>query len=388
MRDESNSPACRVARGLDTPYGLLDHRAYRDKRFGLFICILTFCLWPLSAQTLKPSDPGGIANVGPSMDFPAPGEGAAIGKMPKVEGALAKIRAKYFYLGELTWRGGIVLAKETSDWGESRKNSIEQDMFRQVSQSNNSTNVKVPSVQNNAMNYLAGIEGLLGVNLDQLPGLRGIKALTGKKFFRVGFHAYMAPLYKKTTQTVSGPFAYYDSQAITPTRTYEGELQVDESLLHVSPGMSFFYWYEQGLFDRKLMPYIGVEVGLSLLYGKRKYTLMAQPFSAVESGNTVTYNVEANLQESMINDFGFRVMPAIGLQLHIASGHYLDLRIGYQLQEYNVTLNRRGSLTETKRNADGSFAVTWSEDFLTKTQTAKLSQSGIVVLLGYTAGLF
>lgn len=357
-------------------------------RGEVIICSFFLFAQFVSAQTLKPSDPGGIANVDTPMDFPAPGEGAQIGKMPKVDGTLAKIRAKYFYLGELTWRGGIILAKETTDWGESRKDSIEQDIFRQASQSNNSTNVKVPVTQNSAMNYAVGIEGLLGVNLDQLPGLRGINALKDKKFFRLGFHAYMAPLYRQTTQTVSGPFAYYDSQALTQTRTYDGQVQVDENLLTVSPGMSFFYWYERGLFDRKLMPYLGVEVGLSLIYGKRKYTLMAQPYNAVESGNSVSYKVEANLQESIINDFGFRVMPAIGFQLHVTSGHYLDLRVGYQLQEYNVTLNRRGSLTETKTYADGSFAVTWSEDFLTKTRTAKVSQSGIVVLLGYTAGLF
>jgi len=358
--------------------------------------VLTLMLFfsNLSAQTLKPADSGanplGIGKSEPQADFPAPGEGSTIGKMPKVDGALAELRKKYFYLGELTWRGGIVLTKETSDWGESRKNSIEQDIFRQASQSNYSKNQSVSLVQNSGMNYVVGIEGLLGVNLDQLPGLRNVKALKDKKFLRIGFHAYMAPLYKKTTQTISGPFAYFDpsSSAIQPTRTYEGQVQVDENLLTVAPGMSFFYWYEKGLFDRKLMPYIGVEVGLSLVYGKRKYTLLAQPYSAVESGNSVTYNVEANLQESIINDFGFRVMPAIGFQWHITSGHYLDLRIGYQIQEYNVTLNRRGSLTETKQYADGTFAVTWSEDFLVKSQSAKLSQSGVMIMLGYTAGLF
>jgi hypothetical protein len=308
--------------------------------------------------------------------------------MPKVEGTLAKIRAKYFYLGELTWRGGIVMAKETSDWGESRKTSIEQDIFRQASSSNSATNVKVPSSQNSAMNYAFGIEGLLGVNLDQLPGLRSIQMLRDKKFFRIGFHGYMSPFYKSTTQSVSGPFSYYDSQAITATRTYAGSVRVDESLMTFSPGMSFFYWYEKGLGDRRFMPYAGFEMGLSIVYGKRKYTLDAQPMTTTESGSSVTYSVEANLQESIINDFGFRFMPAIGMQYHVTSGHYLDIRIGYQIQDYSVTLNRRGSLTETKRNADGSFAVTWSEDFLKKTETRKLSQSGIVILLGYTAGLF
>lgn len=356
--------------------------------------VVALCLFPLSAQTLKPSDAGanplGVGQSAPPSDFPAPGEGSTIGKMPKVDGALAELRKKYFYLGELTWRGGIVLTKETSDWGESRKNSIEQDIFRQASQSNYSNNQSVSLVQNSGMNYMVGIEGLLGVNLDQLPGLRNVKSLKDKKFLRIGFHAYMAPLYKKTTQTISGPFAYFDpsSAAIQPTRTYDGQVQVDENLLTVAPGMSFFYWYERGLFDRKLMPYIGFEVGLSLVYGKRKYTLLAQPYSAVESGNSVTYNVEANLQESIINDFGFRFMPAIGFQWHITSGHYLDLRIGYQIQEYNVTLNRRGSLTETKKDANGNFQLTWSEDFLVKSQSAKLSQSGLVILLGYTAGLF
>jgi hypothetical protein len=338
----------------------------------------------LYAQTLTPSS---SAASGP-MDFPAPGEGATLGKMPKVEGALAKIRAKYFYLGELTWRGGIVMTQETADWGESRKNSIEQDIFRRASTSNNSTNVSVPLTQNGGMNYMVGIEGLLGVNLDQLPGLKKINALRSKKFLRIGFHAYMAPFYKNTTQSVAGPFSYYDSNALTATRTYGGQVQVDESLLTVAPGMSFFYWYEQGFFGRRLMPYLGVEVGLSIVYGKRKYLLKADPFTATESGNNVTYNVDATLQESIINDFGFRVMPALGFQYHVASGHYIDIRIGYQIQEYNVTLNRQGSLTETKTKADGSFAVTWSEDFLVKSQSTKLSQSGIVILLGYTAGLF
>ncbi|HRP70919.1 MAG TPA: hypothetical protein PLY93_15455, partial [Turneriella sp.] len=71
-----------------------------------------------------------------------------------------------------------------------------------------------------------------------------------------------------------------------------------------------------------------------------------------------------------------------------SGGNYLDLRIGYQYQEYNTTLNRRGSLTETQTDASGNFKVTWSEDFLKKTESTKLSQSGIVILLGYTAGLF
>jgi hypothetical protein len=326
------------------------------------------------------------------MEFPAPGESRGIGKMPTGDGALARVRKKYFYLGELTWRGGIVMAKETSDWGESRKNSIEQDIFRQASSSNSSRNVSVPLQQNNAMNYMVGIEGLLGVNLDQLPGLRNAQWARNNKFLRVGFHGYIAPLYKNTTQTVVGDFAYYDPLALTPTRTYPGTVQVDESLLTFSPGMSFFYWYERGFFNQKLMPYAGFELGLSIVYGKRKYSMNAGTFTTTEiEGGTPTqktYSVEANLQESFINDFGFRFMPAIGLQYHIKSGHYLDLRIGYQIQDYNVTLNRRGSLTETKKDAAGNFAVTWSEDFLVKTETRKLSQSGIVVLLGYTAGLF
>ena len=349
----------------------------------------------LAAQTLKPSDPPGLTGNSAPMDFPAPGEGAQIGKMPKVEGTLAKIRAKYFYLGELTWRGGILLTKETTDWGESRKNSIEQDIFRQASASNSSTNVKVPSTASNVMNYVVGIEGLLGVNLDQLPGLRGINALKGKKFLRFGFHAYMAPYYKQTTQTVSGPFSYYDPNAIdgAKTRTYAGEVKVDENLLNVSPGISLFYWHEKGLFDRRIMPYFGVEVGLSLLYGKRKYSMQADPFyttvtDAANNTYAAVYRVEANLQESIINDFGFRVMPAAGFQWHISGGHYIDVRVGWQYQEYNATLNRRGSLTETQTDANGNFKVTWSEDFLNKSQTVKLSQSGIVILLGYTAGLF
>ncbi|HNJ67216.1 MAG TPA: hypothetical protein PKW28_15060, partial [Turneriella sp.] len=85
------------------------------------------------AQTLKPaaegSAPADVSPAGP-MDFPAPGEAQGIGKMPKGDGALAQIRKKYFYLGELTWRGGFVMAKETTDWAEGRKNSIEQDIFR------------------------------------------------------------------------------------------------------------------------------------------------------------------------------------------------------------------------------------------------------------------
>jgi hypothetical protein len=360
---------------------------------------LLAAILPLGAQTLKPADPAadptGITGPSAPMDFPAPGEGAQIGKMPKVDGTLAKIRAKYFYLGELTWRGGVLLAKETTEWGESRKNSIEQDLFRQVSLSNSSTNVKVPIAQNNAMNYVVGIEGLLGVNLDQLPGFRGIQSLKGKKFFRLGFHAYMAPYYKQTTQTVSGPFSYNDPSAIdgAKIRTYAGQVNVDENLLHVSPGMSFFYWYESGLFDRRIMPYLGVEVGLSLIYGKRKYAMQTEPFSTTVTdggGNAyaATYRIEGNLQESIINDFGFRVMPALGFQWHVTGGHYLDVRVGYQFQEYNATLNRRGSLTETQTDQNGNFKVTWSEDFLNKSQTVKLSQSGIVILLGYTAGLF
>lgn len=364
--------------------------------------LLLMGLFPIIAQDLKPAGtPAAPAAApatqpataaAPTTEFPAPGEGGGIGKMPKVEGTLAKIRAKYFYLGELTWRGGILLNKETSDWGTTRQTAIQQDIMRQASVSNSSTNQSVPLVTNSTLNYVVGIEGLLGVNLDQLPGLRSVQMLKDKKFLRVGFHAYMAPLYKSTTQTVGGPFSYYDAAATcancSQTRTYAGSIQVDENLLNVSPGMSFFYWYERGFFERRIMPYIGVEVGLSIVYGKRKYTLLAQPYSTVESNSSVTYTLQAALQESIINDFGFRVMPAIGLQYHIASGHYLDLRIGYQIQQYSVTMNRAGSITETKTDAAGNFLLTWSENFLNNTQTAKLSQSGIVILLGYTAGLF
>ena len=114
---------------------------------------------PLVAQSLKATESApadSSVTTGP-MDFPAPGEGAAISKMPKVDGALAQMRKKYFYLGELTWRGGIVLAKESSDWADTRKTSIEQDMFRQSISSNSSTNVPVPLQQNVAMNYAGGI---------------------------------------------------------------------------------------------------------------------------------------------------------------------------------------------------------------------------------------
>ncbi|HRP68857.1 MAG TPA: hypothetical protein PLY93_04940, partial [Turneriella sp.] len=59
----------------------------------LFCGILSFfSTFGLSAQP---------AAVDTPMDFPAPGEGATIYKMPAADGALAKIRKKYFYLGEL-----------------------------------------------------------------------------------------------------------------------------------------------------------------------------------------------------------------------------------------------------------------------------------------------
>lgn len=353
------------------------------------IAIAFSLITPTPAQDLKPVTNSSPAADGP-MEFPAPGESQGIGKIPKTEGKLAAIRKKYFYLGELTWRGGVVLARETTDWAEGRKNSIEQDIFRQASASNNSRNVPVPLAQNSAMNYMAGIEGLLGVNIDQLPGFKNAQWARGKQFLRIGFHGYIAPLYKKTTQTVAGDFAYFDALALTPTRTYPGTVTVDESLLTFSPGMSFFYWHERGFFDRKLMPYAGLEVGVSIVYGKRKYSMNAGTFSTVEGlpAEARVYSLEANLQESIINDFGLRLMPAVGFQYHIKSGHYIDIRIGYQIQDYTVTLNRRGSLTEMKRDAAGNFAVTWSEDFLVKSETRRLSQSGLVVLLGYTAGLF
>lgn len=345
-------------------------------------------VFSLEAQELNPE-----LKSDNTTDFPNPGEGASIYKLPTADGETEKVRKKYFYMGELTWRGGILLTHEAAPWSKSRKESIEQDLLRQESQSNSATNVNVPDAANFTMNYLVGLEGLLGVSLDQLPVLEKIKALHGKRFLRVGFHAYMAPYYKKTTQTVSGPFSYYDAMALTPTRTYAGKISVDENLLHVSPGLSFFYWYEEGFFNRAILPYLGVEVGFSILYGKRKYTLQASPFNTVVNDGynpsyNATYTVEANLQESIINDFGFRVMPAAGFQWHITSGSYIDVRIGFQIQEYSATLNRRGSLTEMQKDNTGAFKVTWSEDFLKKTESTRLSQSGIVILLGYTAGLF
>ena len=101
-------------------------RRYAPDMHQLSLTALLCIFFPLSAQTLKPSDPGanplGVGTPASQSDFPAPGEASTIGKMPKIDGALAELRKKFFYLGELTWRGGIVLAKETSDWGETRKN--------------------------------------------------------------------------------------------------------------------------------------------------------------------------------------------------------------------------------------------------------------------------
>lgn len=388
-------PEVQGAAGAPLPVSWFDMLTLTAKAFVILVMLSPSAHNQLFAQIPQPAaEDTARAEAGPSgpMDFPAPGESPGIGKLPQGEGADSKVRRKYFYLGELTWRGGVVMANESTDWAAGRKNSIEQDIFRQASAANSSTNVSVPLQQNKAMNYMVGIEGLLGVNIDQLPGLRDAHWAKGAKFLRMGFHAYMAPLYKNTTQTVAGDFTYVDALALSPTRTYPGTIQVDESLLTFSPGVSLFYWYEEGLFNQLLMPYLGVEVGLAIAYGKRKYSMNAATFATteIEAGLPVakTYSVEANLQESIINDFGLRLMPAIGFQIHISRGHYLDFRFGYQIQEYNVTLNRRGSLTETKKDAAGNFAVTWSEDFLAKTESRKLSQSGIVILLGYTAGLF
>ncbi|MCX7631767.1 MAG: hypothetical protein N2Z22_00385 [Turneriella sp.] len=350
------------------------------------LAVAAFSCGAILAQELKPAD---STPDGP-VEFPAPGESPGIGKQPKTDGKLAQFRRKYFYLGELTWRGGVLLSRETSDWAEGRKNSIEQDIFRRASSSNNSTNVAVPLQQNPVLNYMVGIEGLLGVNLHELPGFKNWDAVRGKQFLRIGFHGYIAPFYKKTTQSLAGDFAYFDALALTPTRTYPGTIEVDENLLTFAPGMSFFLWYEKGFFSRKLMPYTGFEIGAAVVYGKRKYRLNAGSFTTVEGtpAETRVYSLEANLQESIINDFGFRFMPAMGFQYHITSGHYVDVRIGYQILDFTVTLNRRGSLTEMKRDAAGNFAVTWSEDFLVKSETRRLTQTGLLILLGYTAGLF
>ncbi len=369
-------------------------RIYSHKSLFLGSVLCAVLCAPLFAKDkapeLKPADGGAPLNTGP-MEFPMPGEAPQLGKMPTDDGTLAKIRKKYFYLGELTWRGGILLNQESSDWADTRKTSIEEDLFRQVSASNYSRNVPVSAAVNSTLNYMVGIEGLLGVNIDSLPGFKNAKWARGKKFLRVGFHAYMAPYFKQTAQTIAGPFSYYDPGTVcgncAQTRTYAGRVKVDENLLTVAPGMSFFYWYEQGFWGQRIMPYAGFEIGLSIVYGKRKYTMETQPYATTLSGDSVSYSLETNLQESIINDLGFRIMPALGIEFHIQRGHYIDFRVGYQFQNYNVTLNRRGSLTETK-TTNGNFAVTYSEDFLNKTREAKLSQSGIVILLGYTAGLF
>ena len=330
------------------------------KKFLIFILVLTFGL-PLEAQVRK----------------------------------RRRSKKPMFYLVEMSFRAGYHMFTEDSSWLSSKEQTLKEDVLFTERSDFTSSNVDTSSVSGMSGLPIVGFELMGGLNLNRLPGMKNVKALKGFQGIRVGTSMFIYPLANNTSFTYSDTVTYNDNLTVDnalKVRSYNARITLQENYLILGQTFNLYYWYEKGFqfgkSKNKLIPYAGVEVGLSFISGKRKLKMETDDLfkNTVASGDQ-NFTAEAAIQEAFFNSFGLRLSPVLGFQYRLGGAHYIDLRGGFVMQNGNVNLNRNGAFTETAKNTDGTTNYTTSEKVKDETRAATFSLTGIQIMLGYTVGL-
>lgn len=307
---------------------------------------------------------------------------------------------KYLYSFEIGFSTGFHMFPDSPAWVDNRVRSINEDLFFRNQSDFYSRGFDLPGSSARSLNSVFSLEGSLGVRVYNVPGLKNaafFKKLNGIRL-RGGFDFYPFAgrniMDKKTILTYTTPDA--PAPALV-NKSYNGNVKVEESLLIIVPNGGMYYYHETGLFrssgffrKHALIPYFGVDLGIVIANGMRKYTIDGGPLTiTADTGSgpvTREYTIRGELQEHFVNDVGFRVSPAFGATLQLSGPHFVYLRMGYHIQLLKAQLVRRGGFTETATSG-GAFSYTYSEAIREEKRDVGFNQMGFYLLLGYSVAL-
>lgn len=299
------------------------------------------------------------------------------------------------YRLEIATRLGFHFVKDSAMWADSRRMSIEKDLLLTKNSNYYAGGIDASSTYSTMYPFFQ-IEAIWGIYWERLPGIQDLIIENRNPFtfykpkfagFRMGAGISIYPFTRRNSFSYNGPIVFnnpdsYD--ASLTTMPYNGSITVDETLLVVAPTLGLYYYHEPGvILKNKLIPYGGLELGPSIISGKRKYILKTEPLSA--GGGS--YEIDAAVQEEFMNRIAFRITPVAGVQYHVSGPHFIELRLGYIIQKTRAPLTRRGAFTEKKTDSGGNTLFTYSQQVYTENTTSELSHNGFFVSLGYTIGL-
>lgn len=299
------------------------------------------------------------------------------------------------YLGELNFRSGWHFHGESDEWNATRMKTIREEvLFTDESDFFAKSIEPLPTATGHAVPVFQ-FEAIMGVRLDKLPGLKNVRALKRFEGFRMGVGASLYPFTGSQTYRYAGKFQYENTnppQGDPTTITSEGTLTINENYLLLAPSLNFYYYHEPGVIwtrrINRLVPYAGLEFGTSILSAKRKYKLESDPATVTVGGTSSLYQIDAGIQENFFNEFDFRFGIVMGAQWHLAGPHYLDLRLGYTMQNTTVNLVRAGNWNATASDKNtGDFLFSYSRKVKAAERETVFTQSGFQIIVGYTVGL-
>jgi hypothetical protein len=285
---------------------------------------------------------------------------------------------------DVNFHTGFHMMTESKKWLDTETSTIQNDMLIINDPYYISTDASSKAKNGRTGMLMLGMEFLVGVNLHDIPFLKKYEKLKKINGLRVGLGMNIYPFTSMKKSVYSGPITYDNSLNPGPGDAsyiqYTGSISVEERMFIVAPSLNIYYFHEEGFKVPfcTIVPFGGVELGLGILNGERKYELRTSPWDAGPTGNNKVYHAEGNIQENFFNAIGIRVGGVIGGEFRITQLHAVDFRIGFVYEEVEVPMGRAGAWTE---NING---YPYSKKLASEKVTATYSQTGIYFTLGYT----
>ncbi len=305
----------------------------------------------------------------------------------------AEAQSDTVYLTELSLRAGYHRFSGSNSWNGSWKRTLAEDLFfrdENFNPDNNhvyySENVDA-SVSDPAGGFpVITLEYSMGFWIDRIPFIDPPDTRREIQGARLGISLSYYPYSSTRESHYRGPIIYHNSKALPPDPEnieYSGVITLRENLFILVPAISLSYFYEEGLRvtdgDLKLMPFVGMELGVATVSGMRKTSLRSDSLYVAATGET--RRIEADIQEGFFNGISPRMGIFAGCRITSGSLNSLDLRIGFVYQETEVTMTRSGSWSET---IDGAA---YSRRVHEESRSAVYSQTGLIMTVGYSLRL-
>ncbi len=290
----------------------------------------------------------------------------------------SSIMARQFvYLSEFTVRGGYHLFNESPEWIAGREDILNNEIFFR-NEGYRSTNVDTKLESMHMGMPMLTIEYNMGLALDNMPLLGSIDFLKDFRGFRTGIAMTYYPFSSIDESLYEGDLIYDNSGS--GFHTYKNaKITIDEKMLIINTSLNLYYYHEKGFSNHRFIPYGGIELGTTILNGKRNISLEADSYENEDDGTI--YSIDAAIQESFFNQLAPRVGFVLGTQIMISGGHFVDIRAGYVYQNSTMDVERAGAWNQSVNDTVTSRRVSVTE------KEIDYSQSGFYITLGFTVGL-